>query len=95
MSECGILFPSWSNDHKDECGCALPIAHNGPHEFINTKGQKIQWETDWNCNCDTCQGDDMGDYCVVWWKSENQQSQQSEQVTNGTIKTQLTNRIAD
>jgi hypothetical protein len=67
---CGILFgndPGYAP--KDERGCALPINHAGPHEFVATGGRTYQWETDVLCECDHCMRDE-GDYCTTYWEKK-------------------------
>ena len=46
---CGILFDG--GYHKDEEGCIKPHAHNDAHVFKDQKGNYIQWEDDYDCNC--------------------------------------------
>lgn len=50
----------------DSCGCRLHCGHQGPHEFVSDEGQVIQWETDWDCDCDHCMSGE-GDFCTVYW----------------------------
>lgn len=53
----------------DSCGCQLPQGHLGPHEFVSDEGEVIQWETDWDCDCEHCMSA-QGDYCTIYWRVE-------------------------
>lgn len=65
---CGTLFSDEPFGPKDRHGCHLPLGHSGPHEFVALGGAKYHWETDWDCDCDSCRSDD-GDMCFVYWQA--------------------------
>jgi len=76
---CAILFTAYAGgDPKDSNGCHRPSGHEGPHEFVADNGTMYQWETDWSCDCEHCQGDD-GDWCTVYWPATTQGAQDKEQ----------------
>lgn len=64
---CGILHGSEAMLPVDNDGCLLEMGHDGPHEFVDPKGQHWQWETDMECDCEHCMRCE-GDYCTVYWK---------------------------
>jgi len=68
--KCSTLFPSYSlADPSDAEGCRLPNGHAGPHEFVAGDGRVMQWETDWECTCESCMGPDP-DFCVTYWQKK-------------------------
>jgi len=66
---CSILFDAgYGGASPSDCeGCRLPSGHDGPHEFVDTTGVAWQWETDWECDCETCR-EGEGDYCSIFWR---------------------------
>ena len=52
---------------QDPRGCLRPLGHAGPHEYLTANGQRIQWEIDFNCECEHCQAE-QGDYCTTYWE---------------------------
>lgn len=70
VSECGLLLTrEHAPDVHDAHGCVLPVGHVGTHEFAAEDGQVWQWETDWECDCESCMND--GDFCVLYWLKAN------------------------
>lgn len=65
---CGILFPRMhTHSVIDTTGCYLPHAHFGSHEF-KIENKIIQWETDFDCDCEDCQSDEPDDWCILYRK---------------------------
>jgi len=64
--QCFILPPSHLRPFKDGCDCVLQLGHSGPHRFVDEGGKVIEWETDNECDCESCQSDDARNWCVVW-----------------------------
>ncbi len=63
---CGILHDNDGLNSADKDGCLLALGHDGPHEFVDLKGQSWRWDTDLECDCEHCQRCE-GDYCTVYW----------------------------
>lgn len=68
---CGLIFDNGISPPKDPDGCRLQDGHEGAHEFVETYGQVIQWETDFECDCEWCQSC-QGDYCMIYWNAEDE-----------------------
>lgn len=66
---CGVLFTNEGLPPIDVTGCQLPSGHGGPHEFVARNGARYQWETDWDCTCESCLSAD-GDYCSIYWQKD-------------------------
>jgi hypothetical protein len=75
MRPCAVLFHvDFGYIPKDTQGCRLPDGHQGPHEFVDERGEVWQWETDWECDCDHCNQCE-GDYCMLYWSLRERQQQ--------------------
>lgn len=69
---CALLLSrDYTPGVHDPHGCVLAVGHAGPHEFVANNDQVWQWETDWECDCESCMND--GDFCVVYWPKETSQ----------------------
>lgn len=66
MATCAIIFPDFGGCTRDATGCLLPLGHDGMHEFVCERGRRYRWETDWECDCETCMQGEPGDYCAVY-----------------------------
>lgn len=66
MNACGIIHPYGKGAEADRHGCLLPKGHSAPHEYISEGGERYQWETDLECDCEHCMQCD-GDYCTIYW----------------------------
>lgn len=65
--QCGAVFPRFSGgEPEDKHGCSLPAGHQGEHRFICQAGSVVLWQTDWECDCESCKGQDSADWCVVY-----------------------------
>lgn len=67
---CSTLFPNHffgTSAYQDKDGCSLPHGHQGPHRFTAASGVKVEWETDWECECEACEAGD-GDWCILYWE---------------------------
>lgn len=74
LSCCGILFTKFSAiEPTDPEGCVLAMAHDGPHEFKDDRGQDWLWETDWECTCAECMSGD-GDLCSIYWRKRKRRT---------------------
>lgn len=69
FSVCGTLFANGGCPPRDLHGCTLPHGHAGPHEFIDDKDERYQWETDLACTCEICAAED-GENCSRYWRAK-------------------------
>jgi hypothetical protein len=67
---CGILHVGGPAYPTDNDGCLLAVDHEGPHEFLDPRGQRWLWETDLECGCEHCMRCE-GDYCTIYWRKES------------------------
>lgn len=65
---CGIMFPSFGPGPRDHSGCRLHDDHEGPHEFASDHGEVYRWETDLECDCESCLSC-YEESCVVYWRA--------------------------
>lgn len=65
---CDILMPHFGPGPHDANGCHLARGHAGRHECVATNDRTYEWETDWECDCDSCREaeDGDGDYCIIY-----------------------------
>ena len=65
---CAILFPKRGISPEDTEGCTLPRGHFGPHSFVTSGFRVINWEVDFDCDCESCESDEPDDWCIVYWE---------------------------
>jgi len=62
------MMPDFGPGPHDREGCILPSGHAGLHECVATNGRTYEWETDLECDCESCreaeEGD--GDHCTIY-----------------------------
>jgi len=54
--------------------CLRPEGHSGPHLIRRENGVFVAYETDWSCECSSCQSGDPFDWCEIYFEVSPQKA---------------------